>query len=79
MKLFIFTALVIAGASFAGCPSETLVKKPGARTHYSTDLSKKFSQGDFETYGCSPKVSVMSREQALKLLELEYAARKAKI
>lgn len=75
----IFTVLVISTLSFAACPSKTLVKKLGAKTHYSLDLKTKFSESDFNTYGCRPETSVMSREQVKALLEAEYKAKLTKI
>ncbi len=78
MKILILSLLV--GHAFAqSCPSETLVKKSGAKTHYSTDLKTKFSEKELIKFGCKINVSVMSREQALSLLEAEYAEKKKKL
>jgi hypothetical protein len=80
MKILFLAALLTTGYLHAqSCPSETLVKKAGAKTHFSTDLKTKFSEKELIKFGCKINVSVMSKEQALTLLEAEYSEKKKKL
>ncbi len=78
MKHFLLLAL-LSNVAFAACPTDTLVKKAGAKTHYSLDLKTKYSQSDFTTYGCNPNTKVMTKEQQISVLDAEYNAKKSKI
>lgn len=77
MKHLFLVSMIFTLTAWANCPSETLIKKSGSRTHYSTDLKTTYRQSDLEKFGCKLNYQVMSSKQRSEVLEVEYNKKKA--
>lgn len=78
--LFTLTALISLN-TFAGCPGVLLKKKVSHRTAYTTDFKKVSGKEHdmMKSLGCNPEIKVMSGQDQAKLLDAEYAKKRAKL
>lgn len=72
MKTTLLSILVLGSISSTmafECPKNVLVKKEGAKTFYSTDLSTKYTSKKLSKNGCSVKIGVMSKDQNIAVIQ----------
>lgn len=79
MKFLLIVTLLTGSVFAANCPTNTLIKKAGANTHYSQDFKTKWTTKELAKFGCVPDSKVMSKEQNISLIDAEAASRKAKL
>lgn len=70
-NVFLSTIVLLSVGSMAACPESLLVKKLGAKSYYSQDLSVSYNQKELNKFGCSPKQVVMTKNQKITLIERE--------